>query len=179
MSKTQVALFLGGDTHRSPTLGFGWGREGHEVVALIAGQNMSPAALKRARAILGGASLEQVANWADEYQHDHRETGPWHYIDIPLSDSKIDMAHDCPNRQCVTAHTEHFLSVLKDPNAAPATKAEALKFVIHFVGDLHQPLHDEDDGDKGGNDRHFARCSAWRPTFYPARKDSEAPPAML
>jgi S1/P1 Nuclease len=138
----------------APPLGFGWGREGHEVVALIAEQNMTPAALARAKAILGGASLEEVASWADEYRRDHRETGPWHYINIPLSDSKIDMTRECPNGDCVIGKTEQFLAVLKDPKADQATKAEALKFVIHFVGDMHQPLHDEDNGDKGGNDRH-------------------------
>ncbi|HEY6273763.1 MAG TPA: S1/P1 nuclease [Terriglobales bacterium] len=138
----------------APSLAFGWGHEGHQVVALIAGHNMTPAALERAKAILGGASLEDVASWADDYRHDHPETGPWHYIDIPLADSKIDMARECPDGQCVIGQTEHFLTVLKDPAADPATKAKALKFVIHFVGDLHQPLHDEDNGDKGGNERH-------------------------
>jgi hypothetical protein len=133
-------------------LGFGWGREGHEIVALIAERNMGLAALEPAKALLGGASLEEVANWADEYRHDHRETAPWHYINVPLADSRIDLARECPNGQCVIAQTEHFLSVLKDPKADPATKADALKFVIHFIGDLHQPLHDEDDRDKGGND---------------------------
>jgi hypothetical protein len=64
------------------------------------------------------------------------------------------MAKECPNSQCVIAQTDHFLGVLKDPKADKATKAEALKFVVHFVGDMHQPLHDEDDGDKGGNGRH-------------------------
>jgi hypothetical protein len=54
----------------------------------------------------------------------------------------------------VIGKTEQFLAVLKDPKADQATKAEALKFVIHFVGDMHQPLHDEDNADKGGNDRH-------------------------
>jgi len=61
---------------------------------------MTLAALERAKAILGGASLEEVASWADEYRHDHRETAPWHYIDIPLADSKIDLARECPNGQC-------------------------------------------------------------------------------
>jgi hypothetical protein len=53
----------------------------------------------------------------------------------------------------VIAKTEHFLDVLKDPTADRTAKVEALKFVIHSVGDLHQPLHDEDNGDKGGNIR--------------------------
>jgi hypothetical protein len=107
----------------APPLGFGWGREGHEVVALMAEQNMTNAALERAKAILGGASLEEVASCADEYRRNHRETGLWHYINIPLTDSKIDMARECPNAQCVIAQTEHFLPVLKDSKADPATKA--------------------------------------------------------
>jgi hypothetical protein len=60
------------------------------------------------------------------------------------------MARECPDGQCVIAQTEHFLAVLKDPKADRAAKAEALRFVVHLVGDLHQPLHDEDDHDKGG-----------------------------
>ena len=138
----------------APLLGFGWGREGHEVIALIAEQNMTPTALQRAKAILGGASLAEVANWADEFRQDHRETGPWHYINIPLSDSKIDLVRECPNGDCVIAKTEAFLAVLRNPNADRTAKAEDLEFVVHFVGDMHQPLHDEDNGDKGGNDRH-------------------------
>jgi hypothetical protein len=54
----------------------------------------------------------------------------------------------------VIAKTEQFLVVLKDPNTGKDLKAQALKFVIRFVGDMYQPLHDEDDGDKGGNTRH-------------------------
>jgi hypothetical protein len=115
---------------------------------------MTSAALANARDLLDGSTIDAVASWADEYRRDHRETGPWHYIDIPLADSKIDLARECPNGDCVIAKTEHFLAVLKDPNAGRDAKAEALKFVIHFIGDLHQPLHDEDDGDKGGNTRH-------------------------
>ena len=115
---------------------------------------MTPLALAERKAILGGASLEDVASWADDYRRDHPETGPWHYIDIPLADSRIDMAKECPDGQCVIAQTEHFLSVLKDPKADRAARAEALRFVVHFAGDLHQPLHDEDDRDKGGNKRH-------------------------
>jgi len=54
----------------------------------------------------------------------------------------------------VVVKTEGFLAVLRDPKADRTTKAEALKYVVHFIGDLHQPLHDEDDRDKGGNTRH-------------------------
>jgi hypothetical protein len=133
---------------------FGWGHEGHAVVALIAEHFMTPVALKDSSDILDGASIVSVASWADDYRRDHPETGPWHYIDIPLAHSRIDMTRECPNGDCVVAKTDQFLAVLKDPKADHAAKAEALRYVVHFVGDMHQPLHDEDDNDKGGNGRH-------------------------
>lgn len=132
---------------------FGWGAEGHKVVALIAEQNMSATALKRARVILHGASLENVASWADHYRYYHRQTGPWHYIDIPLDATRINLRKDCPGGNCVVIKTEQFLAVLKNPHASGAAKARALKFVVHFVGDMHQPLHCENDHDEGGNER--------------------------
>jgi hypothetical protein len=133
VKKLTAAFWLSVAAAVDPSLGFAWGHEGHQIVALIAEKNMTPAALARAQAILGGASLEDVASWADNYRRDHPETGPWHYIDIPLADSRIDMARECPDGQCVIAQTEHFLSVLKDPKADRAAKAEALRFVVHFV----------------------------------------------
>ena len=92
---------MGPDSRCTPAAWVRLGREGHEVVALIA-------ELERAKAILGGTSLEEVASCADEYRRDHRETGPWHYINIPLADSKIDMARECPNGECVIGKAEQF-----------------------------------------------------------------------
>lgn len=132
----------------------GWGYEGHEVIALIAEHYMTKTALSRTKELLDGETIDDVASWADDYRRDHPQTAPWHYIDIPLADSKIDMAKECPNGDCVIAKTEQFLAVLKNPKASRAKKAQALKFVIHFIGDLHQPLHDENDDDAGGNRRH-------------------------
>ncbi len=63
------------------------------------------------------------------------------------------MAREYPNGDCVIGKTEQFLAVLRDPKADRTAKAEALKYVVHFVGDLHQPLHDEDNSDRGGNTR--------------------------
>jgi hypothetical protein len=139
---------------KATPLGFAWGREGHEVIALIAENYMTGPVLAKTRDLIGGASIDSIASWADEYRRDHLETGPWHYIDIPLPESQIDMTRECANGQRVIAQTEHFLSVLKDPKAAAASKSEALKFVVHFVGDLPQPLHDEDGGDMGDNIHH-------------------------
>jgi hypothetical protein len=149
-----LILFLALWLTSAPSLGLAWGREAHAVIALIAEQYMTGEARARAGNLLDGSAIDGVASWADDYRRDHPETGPWHYIDIPLADSTIDMARECPNGDCVIARTEQFLAVLRDPAADRASKAQALRFVVHFVGDLHQPLHDEDDGDKGGNMRH-------------------------
>ena len=131
-----------------------WGREGHEIIVIVAEHYMRPETAAAMRKLLAPESPEEASGWADEYRHGHRETGPWHYIDIPLADSRVDLARECPNGDCVIAKTKQFLALLKDPKADKNAKAQALRFVIHFVGDLHQPLHDEDNGDKGGNIRH-------------------------
>jgi len=148
------AMFLVLALFFSSPLGFPWGYERHQVIALIAMKYMTADAQAKAGDLLDGSAIDAVASWADEYRKDHHATGPWHYIDIPLADSKIDLARECTNGHCVITKTEQFLAVLKGPNADKHAKAQPLKFVIHFVGDLHQPLHDEDNGDSGGNTRH-------------------------
>lgn len=84
---------------------------------------MTAAALAKARDLLDGSAIDAVASWADVYRHNHRETGPWHYINIPLADSKIDLVRACPSGDWVIAKTEQFLTVLKDPNAEKNAKA--------------------------------------------------------
>jgi hypothetical protein len=133
---------------------FGWGLEGHRIVAIIAEKNMTVAARKDASALLGGASLESVAGWADDYKISHPETEAWHFIDIPMQASSPDLARDCPSGNCVTAKVEEFLAVLKNTSASQSDRATALKFLVHLIGDLHQPLHCIDNNDRGGNDRH-------------------------
>ena len=133
--------------------GFAWGPEGHHVTVLVAEKYLTARSAALVKDLLGAESLLDASVWADNYRHDHPETGPWHYIDIPLQDTTLDLRRDCPNGDCVLVKTEAFLAVLRNTGAARSDKTEALKFVIHFVGDLHQPLHDEDNNDKGGNMR--------------------------
>lgn len=133
----------------------GWGREGHEVVAIIAERHLTDKARERVRQILGSdGSLAAVSAWADDVRPSRPKTAPWHYIDIPLSASAIDLARDCPNGDCVTAALSRFVAVLRGNSASPEAKIEALKFIVHFVADLHQPLHCADNHDRGGNDVH-------------------------
>lgn len=125
------------------------------MVAAIAERHLTAKARERVRQILGpGGSLAAVSTWADEIRPSRSETAPWHYIDIPLDASAIDPARDCPDGDCVTGAITRFVAVLRDTTSTPDAKSEALKFVVHFVADLHQPLHCADNHDRGGNDVH-------------------------
>jgi hypothetical protein len=131
---------------------FAWGPEGHQAVAILTERYLRPQTRAHVHELLGSESLEEASLWADQVAHSTRpETAPWHYIDIPLRDTRIDMRTECPQGQCVLAKTEEFVAVLGNPRAGREAKSEALKFVVHFVADLHQPLHCEDNHDKGGN----------------------------
>jgi hypothetical protein len=126
------------------------------VVAIIAERHLTAKARERVRQILGAEGpLAAVSTWADEIRPSRLDTAPWHYIDIPLNASAIDPARDCPNGDCVTAAITRFVAVLRNSGSSPDAKNEALKFVVHFVADLHQPLHCADNHDRGGNDMHL------------------------
>jgi hypothetical protein len=132
---------------------FGWGGEGHRLIARIAYAQLTPAAREQVAAILApGASLMSISSWADEVRRERKETGPWHYVDIPITARHLDMARDCPKGDCVLTKITDFRKTLADPSATPDARREALMFLVHFVADMHQPLHCSDNKDKGGND---------------------------
>lgn len=133
--------------------GFSWGPEGHNLVARLAAARLTPAAAARVAEILGpGVELASISSWADQIRRTRTETGPWHYIDIPVDQPHLNMARDCPKGDCVLAKIADFEKVLADSTAAPEQRKEALMFLVHFIGDMHQPLHCTDNKDKGGND---------------------------
>src|SRR5882672_5025159 len=140
-----------------PSLVLGWGGDGHQIVCLIAEARLAPAAKAAIHELLGddvSISDAEVANWADQIRRERRSTAPWHYVNIPIAATTFDPNRDGKNGNNVIAKIAEFERVLSDKNAAKADRAEALKFLVHFVGDLHQPLHCADrDGDKGGNAR--------------------------
>src|SRR6478672_10219234 len=120
---------------------FAWGTEGHSLIARIAAEQLTPAARARVLALLGpDKTLRSVASWADEVRRSRAESAPWHFIDIQITDSHLDMARDCPKNDCVIAKIADFQKVLRDAAATPGEQREALMFIIHFVGDMHQPL---------------------------------------
>ena len=134
----------------------GWGPEGHDLVARIAEAQLSAEARARVAAILGpGSTMVSVSSWADQIRRLRPETGPWHYVDIPIDKPGLDMARDCPNGNCVIEALAKMRAKLRDPATPAAERREALMFVIHFIGDMHQPLHCSDNHDRGGNDVHI------------------------
>lgn len=132
---------------------FGWGPEGHDLIARLAAAHMTPAATARVAEILGpGVSMASISSWADQIRSERAATGPWHYIDIPIDKPHLDMARDCPKGDCVIGKIEEFQKVVVDAASTAVQRKEALMFLMHFVGDMHQPLHCSDNKDKGGND---------------------------
>jgi hypothetical protein len=154
MYRLAIALFA---LSLVPARAFAWGSEGHRIVAEIAEQHLEPATAKRVRDLLfveNSTSLAAMANWADQIKPQRRETALWHFVDIPISAPAYDPARDCAGGNCVVSKIEQFAATLHDTSAPPQTRLEALKFLAHFVGDAHQPLHASDNNDRGGNEVH-------------------------
>lgn len=128
----------------SPTQALGWGQEGHRIIATIAESRLEKQASEGVRELLGEGGLPSAANWADEIRKDRPETAPWHFVNIPRNQQDYNPARDCATPRegdCVVAAIERFRSVLADRSRNKQDRAEALKFVTHLVGDIHQPLH--------------------------------------
>lgn len=136
-----------------------FGPLGHRVVGLLAAQRLSPAATAQVAQLLAGEpepSLAGVANWADELRDTDpdqaRKTARWHYVNFPPGDCVYAPARDCPDGRCVIAAINRNFLTLADRGRSNEERAEALKFLVHLVGDVHQPLHAGYQRDRGGND---------------------------
>jgi hypothetical protein len=158
---------------------FAWGDAGHEIVALIAEHYLDPAVRDKVSAMLAADTdsliahdIASEATWADKYRDSdrngskerYRATWQWHFVDIELTDPNLDraclghpqlpagtIASNGPPAACIVDKIDQFAAELADPATNPEERQLALKFVLHFVGDLHQPLHAADDHDAGGN----------------------------
>jgi hypothetical protein len=137
-----------------------WGPLGHSVVAELAQRHLSPAAEAEVERLLAPdhtRSLADIASWADQIQDDPaqaalwKQTRPLHYLDFRHGDCNYTPPRDCQDGLCVVGGLQHYVAVLGDPTQSDAARGEALKFVVHFVGDIHQPLHAGARDDKGGN----------------------------
>ena len=137
----------------SPALA--WGPVGHAIVADIAEVHLNPTARAHVARLLkqdGARHLDEIASWADAIRGDHPNTRPWHYADIPVSADGFKATRDCAARNCLVLQLIRHIRVLDDTDATPRSREAALKFVVHLIGDLHQPLHAADRDDRGGND---------------------------
>jgi hypothetical protein len=160
-----------------PTLA--WGDEGHEIIALTAEHYLDPAARAKIAMLLAadtdtltGHDIASEATWADKYRDSDRDTTKvryqgtreWHFVDIELAEPNLALAcfghpplppgvqaSKGPPRACVADKIDQFAAELGNPATKAPEQLLALKFLLHFVGDVHQPLHTADDHDAGGN----------------------------
>ena len=119
----------------------GWGPQGHRLVAMVAANHLTPAARQNVRVLLGNETLADVAVWADAYvTGGHRETQPWHYVNIPDGGSYA-AGRDCPRHDCVIDRIQDNQERLANRALGHSERAMALRFLVHFIGDVHQPFH--------------------------------------
>jgi hypothetical protein len=152
-----------------PAGAFAWGNEGHEIVAALARGYLTPQVRGKVDQMLAADQdtltahdMLSESNWADRYRTDHKETGEWHYVDIELDHPDLNaacygfpvsepVASQGPGHDCVVNKVSEFTKELASPATPAGERLLALKFLLHFIGDMHQPLHDVDNHDKGGN----------------------------
>ncbi|PQJ32435.1 S1/P1 Nuclease [Nonlabens arenilitoris] len=129
-----------------------WGKTGHRTTGAIADQYLNKKARKAIAQLLDGESLALVSTYADDIKSDtlYRAYGPQHYVNIPF-DKTYD-THPQSEKGDIIQAIDHCIATLKSDMASKEEKAFQLRLLVHFIGDLHQPLHTGISEDKGGND---------------------------
>ena len=158
-----LALAIG-----TPARIHGWGGQGHRMVALLAAERLTPLARRNVVWLLGPETLADVSSWADRYNEGVYQTFYWHFLNIPPEATGYDRDRDCPRqpnvaagaradtwRDCAVDRILYNKARLADTTLDRADRAIALKFLVHLVGDLHQPFHALGVG-RGGNDVHVS-----------------------
>lgn len=136
----------------NPSPALAWGKTGHRTVAAIADTELSGLARAHVKQLLGVESLDEAATWPDDMRADpspfwQETASPWHYVTL----NGLTYDHAPPEGDALEA-LARFSKTLRDPAASLADKQLALRFIVHLVGDLHQPLHAGKCCDRGGND---------------------------
>ena len=159
----------------APTLALAWGQDGHRIVGRIAEDRLSVNAKREIRKLIGDENIsdDSVANWPDKIKSTRTNTKPWHYVDIPVDAKAYDPKRDGHDGDNVIDKLTYFVGVLNDKAKSTTERAEALRFVVHFVGDMHQPLHCSDRNDKGGNARTILFLGYQKPTNLHTVWDTE------
>ena len=176
-----ASIVLAGVSLAGPNAAFGWGDKGPQIVGAVAVHYLTPVSKQGVVAILSadtdpltGHTIVNETTWADRYRDSDRnttkvrynQTREWNFVDIEITTPDINAA--CfgnpslptgtpasagPARDCVVGKINQFIVELKSPVTSPEERLLALKFLLHFVGDMHQPLHASDDHDAGGNQK--------------------------
>jgi hypothetical protein len=149
MKRVQVALAA--LLFAAPSSLFAWGPNGHRIVGRIAMNHLTDEAAIAVSCLIGPEGLDQASTWPDEIRSDPdwKQSAPWHFISIDDGEILETTARD-PAGDVLEA-IERFATVLRDPQATRLAKQQALRFLVHFVGDIHQPLHVGRRADRGGN----------------------------
>jgi hypothetical protein len=161
--KTFLCCLLFAATTLLPGPASGWSRQGHQIVAELAAQDLTPEARREVAALLAGEpdpTLAGIATWADDIRAESRvgehalgkRSSRWHYVNFQRgAGCEYAPARECPGGNCVIGAINTQRAVLADRTRPLAERRDALKFLVHFVGDVHQPMHAGYADDRGGN----------------------------
>lgn len=149
-----------------------WGSLGHRTVAYLASMHLTPAANRFTNQLLNGQDISEAALFPDKVRHmpQFEYSRAWHYIDArdhPPEQCGINMTRDCLEDGCVVSAIANHTGRVADPSLPRFYRGQSLRFMMHFFGDVHQPLHTEAE-DRGGNEvavlfdgRHTNLHSVW------------------
>lgn len=134
-----------------------WSYKAHRVIGELAERQLSPSTRRSVQTLLADEptpGLAAVSTWADELRGDERwrHTARWHFMNFPRGECRYQAHRDCADGHCIVSALDTQRALLRDPSTPHPQRIEALKFVVHFVGDIHQPLHAGYGFDRGGND---------------------------
>jgi hypothetical protein len=130
-----------------------WGPEGHSTVASVAERHLTPKAAAAVSKLLGGRHMSEVSSWADVIRPDYPQTAPMHFLNLP---DKLTYAQFVNSTKSIKEANIYsaILNCIRELSAnkvSPGRRVSDLKFLIHFVGDAHQPMHVSRAENKGGN----------------------------
>jgi hypothetical protein len=130
----------------------GWGQLGHRVVGEVAWKHLTPKAQKRVASVLGDESLALSSTWMDfiKSNPEKKHMDAWHYCTVCNGCSYADSMR--PKEGDIIGTLERLLVELETKKFTDGDEKQALRMLVHLVGDLHQPLHVGQPGDRGGND---------------------------
>lgn len=150
-----------------------WSPLGHRLVGELAQPHLTQKAQAEVAKLLSGEpqpTLGGVANWADTLRDSDpdyfKRTSRWHYINTPPGTCDYVAERDCKDGDCVIGAIEKQRAVLADPSQSLVARRDALKFLVHFVGDAHQPLHNNNHDDRGGNQYQISLRTTLQPEAY-------------